>query len=133
MPYRTITAENAAAALGAAVACARDLADGGAVPAVLVPSLPAVARLRRALADRMVWNDVLGVCGQDPAAFLGELREMRVKRKNIPVERVETLMEERAQARKDKDFAKSDALRQELADLGVSVRDTPQGAEWDIP
>ena len=51
MPYRTITAENAAAALGAAVACARDLADGGAVPAVLVPSLPAVARLRRALAD----------------------------------------------------------------------------------
>ena len=89
--------------------------------------------LRRALADRMVWNDVLGVCGQDPAAFLGELREMRVKRKNIPVERVETLMEERAQARKDKDFAKSDALRRELADLGVSVRDTPQGAEWDIP
>lgn len=51
MPYRTITAENTAAALGAAVACARDLADGGAVPAMLVPSPPAAARARRALAD----------------------------------------------------------------------------------
>ena len=51
MPYRTITAENTAAAQGSSVACSRDLADGGAVTAMLVPSPPAAARARRALAD----------------------------------------------------------------------------------
>ena len=73
MPYRTITAENAAAALGAAVACARDLADGGAVPAVLVPSLPAVARLRRALADG---GGVLGVRAATFSSWIADRWEL---------------------------------------------------------
>ncbi len=89
--------------------------------------------LHRVLEDKIIWNTILGVCGEEPSLFLNELKKMRVQRKKIPLDRVEKLMEERAQARRNKDFAKSDALRQELTELGVSVRDTPQGAEWDIP
>ena len=89
--------------------------------------------LHKVLEDKIIWNTILGVCGEEPSLFLNELKKMRVQRKKIPLDRVEKLMEERAQARRNKDFAKSDALRQELTDLGVSVRDTPQGAEWDIP
>ncbi len=37
------------------------------------------------------------------------------------------LLERRAAARADRDFATSDALRQELAAMGVEVRDTPEG------
>ncbi len=32
-----------------------------------------------------------------------------------------------------KDFATSDAVRDRLAAAGVEVRDTPEGAEWDLP
>jgi cysteinyl-tRNA synthetase len=39
------------------------------------------------------------------------------------------LLEERRRARADRDFAKSDLLRQKLATLGVSVVDTPQGQQ----
>lgn len=37
---------------------------------------------------------------------------------------------ERQKARADQDFTKSDTLRQQLADLGISLRDTPVGTIW---
>jgi cysteinyl-tRNA synthetase len=40
------------------------------------------------------------------------------------------LLDARAEARVAKDFAASDRLRDELAALGVAVRDTPAGQEW---
>lgn len=45
-------------------------------------------------------------------------------------EQVEALLTERAQARKAKDFARSDAIRDELAALGIEVMDTAEGAKW---
>ena len=41
-------------------------------------------------------------------------------------------LSERAAARDRKDFAASDRLRAELADLGVSVADTPEGQTWTL-
>ena len=40
------------------------------------------------------------------------------------------LLDARAAARAAKDFAASDRLRDELAALGVAVKDTPGGQEW---
>jgi len=42
------------------------------------------------------------------------------------------LLDARAAARAGKDFAASDRLRDELAALGVAVRDTPGGQEWSL-
>jgi cysteinyl-tRNA synthetase len=42
------------------------------------------------------------------------------------------LLERRAAARAARDFATSDALRDELAAMGVEVRDTPGGQEWTV-
>jgi cysteinyl-tRNA synthetase len=41
--------------------------------------------------------------------------------------RVEALLEQREQARAPKDFAASDRVRDELATLGVRIKDSPQG------
>jgi cysteinyl-tRNA synthetase len=41
-------------------------------------------------------------------------------------------LSERAAARQQKDFAASDRLRAELADLGVAVTDTPEGQTWSM-
>ena len=43
---------------------------------------------------------------------------------------VEKLIQEREEARKNKDWAKSDAIRDELKQMGVIVEDTPQGTRW---
>ena len=42
------------------------------------------------------------------------------------------LLDRRAAARAARDFAASDALRDELAAMGVEVRDTPDGQETTI-
>jgi cysteinyl-tRNA synthetase len=39
---------------------------------------------------------------------------------------------ERAAARERKDFAAADRLRDDLADLGVVVQDTPDGQAWTV-
>ena len=40
------------------------------------------------------------------------------------------LLEKRANARAAKDLAASDAIRDELKALGVTVKDTPEGPVW---
>lgn len=75
---------------------------------------------------------VLGLLEENPENFLLALKQCRARRKSINPEEVEKLMEDRRAARQNKDFSRSDALRDKLADMGVEVRDTPQGAVWDI-
>ena len=84
------------------------------------------------LARARDWDAQLGLFGRDPAEFLTELRAMRAARKNLDMDRVEDLLCQRREARMQKDFTRSDALRRELLDLGVSVRDTPEGQAWDL-
>jgi cysteinyl-tRNA synthetase len=40
------------------------------------------------------------------------------------------LLEERIQARKDRDFTESDRIRDLLSENGIEVRDLPDGQEW---
>ena len=83
--------------------------------------------------DRAVqWQERLGLFGQEPQDFLNSLRAQRASRARIDVPRVEELLRERQEARAAKDFARSDALRQKITELGVSVRDTPEGQTWDM-
>ncbi len=43
---------------------------------------------------------------------------------------VESLLEERQAARRRRDFARADAIRDELVAAGIVVEDTPQGPRW---
>jgi len=47
-------------------------------------------------------------------------------------ERVAKLIEARAQARKCKNFAESDRIRDELAKMGVVLKDSKDGTTWEI-
>ena len=45
---------------------------------------------------------------------------------------IEEKIAERSAAKKEKDFAKADAIRQELLDKGVEVKDTREGTVWEL-
>lgn len=45
-------------------------------------------------------------------------------------EEINALVEERMQARKDKNFARADEIRNQLQELGIILEDTPQGVRW---
>ncbi len=84
------------------------------------------------LDDVNAWGQILGLFTRTSQNFLTDLRDMRTKRKGIDQKAVLDLMNQRAQARKDKDFTKADTLRETLAKMDVTVQDTPQGATWDV-
>ena len=68
----------------------------------------------------------LGLLQQDPEAwFQGGSAD-------IDTARIDQLLADRDSARKSKDFARSDAIRKELTDMGVVIEDTPQGARWKL-
>ncbi|XP_014498598.1 cysteine--tRNA ligase, chloroplastic/mitochondrial isoform X4 [Vigna radiata var. radiata] len=78
-------------------------------------------------------GDVLTVLGLMPASYyevLQQLKEKALKRANLTEEKVLEKIEERAAARIEKDYAKSDAIRKDLAILGITLMDSPDGTTW---
>jgi len=43
---------------------------------------------------------------------------------------IEVLIAKRATARAERDYARADAIRDELAERGVVLEDTPHGVRW---
>jgi len=75
---------------------------------------------------------VLGVLGSPPAAWLERRRDRLVRQRGLDRERIEAMLAERAAARKAKDFARSDAIRDELLRIGVELRDGPTATRWKV-
>ncbi|MEO1241079.1 MAG: cysteine--tRNA ligase [Pseudomonadota bacterium] len=78
----------------------------------------AITRLRNA-------GRLMGFFNVDPAVwFKGDAGD------GPSDEEIDELLVERADARKAKDFAKSDQIRDDLASKGVVIEDGPDGATW---
>ena len=45
-------------------------------------------------------------------------------------EKVEAMIQARQEARKAKNFAEADRIRDELKAMGITLMDTPQGVKW---
>ncbi|KJZ12438.1 cysteinyl-tRNA synthetase [Marinomonas sp. S3726] len=73
-----------------------------------------------------VLAELLGLLLQDPEYFL----KNSVVNDGISEEEIDALIAERIQARKDKNFARSDEIRDSLADQGITLLDTREGTSW---
>ncbi|MFL5353770.1 cysteine--tRNA ligase [Archangium sp.] len=77
-------------------------------------------------------SGVLGVFEDEPAHWLLRRRDRAVKERGIDVAKVEQLLQARADARKAKNFAEADRLREELKALGVESMDAAGGTVWKV-
>ncbi|MGE3513140.1 MAG: DALR domain-containing protein, partial [Vicinamibacterales bacterium] len=106
---------NTAGALGVLFELVRALnsaIDGGQIGA---GDLPAI----RETFDR--FDQVLGVLS---------LRRAEDEQPPVPVDEIERLIEDRHAARRRRDFAAADRIRQDLADRGILLEDSSAGTRW---
>ncbi|XP_057434447.1 cysteine--tRNA ligase, chloroplastic/mitochondrial isoform X2 [Lotus japonicus] len=78
-------------------------------------------------------EDVLTVLGLKPSSYseiLEQLKEKALKRANITEDEVLKKIEGRDAARLQKEYAKSDAIRKDLANVGIALMDSPNGTTW---
>ncbi|MEN0063114.1 MAG: cysteine--tRNA ligase [Myxococcota bacterium] len=89
---------------------------------VVAPALTALGRL----------SESLGLLTLSSEEFQAEIKAKRLPVLGITVEQVEGLLEERTSARGDKNWARADAIRDELEQHSIVVMDRPHGSEWRV-
>ncbi len=65
----------------------------------------------------------LGILQQPPRVFLRTGNE-------VDEAQIDRLIIERAQAKQARDFARADAIRQQLLEQGIELQDSAQGTQW---
>lgn len=68
---------------------------------------------------------ILGVLQEDPTVWLGYGQAS-----NDDAEKIEIFLQERQEAKKNKDFKRADEIRDQLMTQGIAIEDTPQGTKW---
>lgn len=69
------------------------------------------------------------LCGS-PATWQSNRTKQQMRA--VDTAQVESLIAQRNQARTEKDYARSDRIRDELAALGVTIKDGPDGTSWSV-
>lgn len=77
-------------------------------------------------AELLALASLLGLLYQDPEYFL----QNSVISEGLDEAAIQALIDERTQARKDKNFARSDEIRDELAAQGIELLDSREGTSW---
>jgi len=70
-------------------------------------------------------NDLLGIGFNDAFKYF----QFGISKEDI--QNIETLIEKRTEAKKEKNFEAADKIRDEISSLNVSIMDTPNGTVWE--
>ena len=77
-------------------------------------------------------GEVLGLFASDPADWLDRQRHAALAGLGLSAGDIASQIAARLQARQDKDFARADAIRDELEARGILLLDGPAGTDWKI-
>ena len=93
------------------------------------PNLQELAKIYNSLREI---SPVLGLYQAQPEEFLSQLKQQLLNEMELSENTILSKIEQRTQARSDKDWKKSDEIRDELLQLGISLCDRPSGTTWGI-
>ena len=74
----------------------------------------------------------IGLLLDDLASFTITEKMRHLKRIGLTQDALETMIAERVEARKNKDYKTGDEIRNALAAMGILLQDSPKGTEWRV-
>ncbi|MFO7754328.1 MAG: cysteine--tRNA ligase [Desulfobacteraceae bacterium] len=77
-------------------------------------------------------GQILGVFLLEPGAYFSDKTDRAVQSKHLDTEEIDRLVAERTEARKNRDFARADAIRDQLAEMNIVLEDGPDGTVWKV-
>jgi cysteinyl-tRNA synthetase len=75
---------------------------------------------------------VFGLLNRSPAEYFGTKRRSGLESLGLDAAAIEARIAERVAARRAKDWARADAVRDELLSQGVVLEDGPKGTTWKV-
>jgi len=87
----------------------------------------------RALREKIAeLGDVLGLFVSDPSGWLKQQNLKGLQTLGLTEADLDAAIQERLEARGNKDFARADQIRDELVQKGIELLDSPAGTTWKI-
>lgn len=78
------------------------------------------------LAGLKAAGNMLGILQQKPEEWFADAQSGS----DIDAAKIDDLLQQRTQAKADKNFARADEIRDELTAMGIVIEDTPEGPKW---
>ncbi len=93
------------------------------------PNPETIDRLKADFRNLALAGHILGLFQHEPETFFSQVSDAG---EGVDPAKVEALIQERTQARRQKDWARADAVRNQLKEMGVILEDGPQGTTWRL-
>jgi cysteinyl-tRNA synthetase len=84
------------------------------------------------IADILRAGNILGILLEKPDEYFEKKQTQVLEQKSIDPDMIAIMIKERDAARKEKDWEKADQIRNQLAEMDVTIEDRPEGTIWKI-
>jgi cysteinyl-tRNA synthetase len=91
-----------------------------------------MALLGEALGCYDLCAETLGLLTRKPRDFFGEKEDRTLSALGLSRQEADTLIAERTEARRRKDWKEADRIRDELHEMGIQVLDSAEGTTWKV-
>ncbi len=87
-------------------------------------------QIKTGYSDVLEIGNILGIFKQSPKSYFEQKRQKGIKKEDIDPTLIERMVQERTEARKSKDWAKADKIRDELLEMKIILEDRADGTVW---
>ncbi len=74
----------------------------------------------------------MGILKEDATTYLSNKKQTMLDALDIDEETIDALILERFEARKSKDWKRSDEIRDTLLEKNIELKDGPEGTTWGV-